>query len=311
MGEDLLDLPRQAAPAGRERGAVRPGRSRPLARPGRPWEFDGRGEQAPSAGAAERGRRRPPCARKRPRPLAAVSPSPWLSRDRSPARRSGTPRNRPEAGTPRNPGCAAGRSSRRYPSAPVRNRRRGGVARAPRAAAAIVLRDSAIGASRPMRRARMRAMLPSTGAAGDRRRSPRSPPRYRRRRPEAAAQRRLVGGEPSACARDRLGAGVQVSRPRVVAEPGEGADHGLERRGGQILDPRPFLDEGPVVGRRGLRRRLLQQHFGEPDPIGVRRLARLGAPGELASGAVPPRKRARDDRVALSLEPRARLDCRS
>ena len=74
-------------------------------------------------------------------------------------------------------------------------------------------------------------------------------------------QLRLFARKPAAAASDFLGAGVQVSRPRIVAETRERADHSLDRGGGQILDPRPFRDERLVVGRRRLRRRLLQQHF--------------------------------------------------
>ena len=94
---------------------------------------------------------------------------------------------------------------------------------------------------------------------------------------------------------------MQVSRARIIAETRERAHDGFDRGGGQVLDPRPFRDEGLVIGRRRLRRRLLQQHFGEPDPIGIGRFPGFRAPGERAAVAVPPGKRAGDDRLSLCL----------
>ena len=51
---------------------------------------------------------------------------------------------------------------------------------------------------------------------------------------------RLRARKSPAAASDFLCAGVEVARPRIIAEAGERADHGLERSGGQILDPRPL-----------------------------------------------------------------------
>ena len=115
------------------------------------------------------------------------------------------------------------------------------------------------------------------------------------------AQFGLLARKSPAAPRDLLGAGVQVPRPGIIAEAGERADHGLDLGGGQILHPRPFGDEGPIVGRRRLSRGLLQQHFGQPDTVRVGRLARRRAPGERAAMAVPPPERSRDDRLSLCL----------
>ena len=78
----------------------------------------------------------------------------------------------------------------------------------------------------------MRATLPSTAAAF----SPKAiaataAAGYRldsRQRPQI----RLVVGEATAAPRDLLGAGVEIARPRVIAEPGEVLDHLAERGGG-------------------------------------------------------------------------------
>ena len=104
-----------------------------------------------------------------------------------------------------------------------------------------------------------------------------------------------------ASSRDFLGAGVQVPRSGIIAETRERAHHGFDGRRCQILDPRPFGNEGLIIGRRRLRCRLLQQHFGEPDPVGIGRFPWLRAPGERAAVAVPPCKRTGDNRLSLCL----------
>jgi hypothetical protein len=100
---------------------------------------------------------------------------------------------------------------------------------------------------------------------------------------------------------DFLGASMQISRARIIAETRECAHHGFDRGAGQVLDSRPFRNEGLIIGRRRPRRRLLQQHFGEPDPVGIGRFPRFGAPWECAAAAVPPRKRTGDNLLSLCL----------
>ena len=69
----------------------------------------------------------------------------------------------------------------------------------------------------------------------------------------------------------------------------------------QVLDRGPFGDEGPIIRRRRLGGRLLQQDLGEPNPVGIGDLPRLRAPRERPAGAVPPGQRAGDNRLSLCL----------
>ena len=129
-------------------------------------------------------------------------------------------------------------------------------------------------------------MLPSTSAVG-----PAKGDRGDRRGGIGAdagegAQIRLFARKSAAPASNFPGAGVQVSRPRIITETRECADHGFDRGGGEILDPRPFCDERPIIGRRRLGRRLLQQYLGEPDPVRIGRLPRSRTPGEGAAIAI-------------------------
>ena len=301
MGEDLLDFARQPAPVRDDRSGAGNRSSGPSVGPRRARQLEGRGEKASAAGGGERETRRRNGGRRKPRPAGAVSPSPRRAGDRPQGLRRETPRNRRRADRSRKRDCGAGRGLRRCPSAPERNRPPCGLApaRAP---------------PPRVRLARGRSALPAQGAApecgrychrrarsGGQRRSPRSRPRYRRRRREARASSASSLGNRSAASSDLLGAGVQVSRSRIIAETRERAHHGFERGRGQVLDPRPFRDEGLIIGRRRLRRRLLQQHFGEPDPVGIGRFPRFRAPGERAAVAVPPCKRTGDDRLSLCL----------
>ena len=107
--------------------------------------------------------------------------------------------------------------------------------------------------------------------------------------------------------RDFLGASMQIPRARIIAETGERAHHILDRGDRQVLDPRPFRNECLIIGRRRSRRRLLQQHFGEPDPVGIGRFPRLRAPRECAPAAVPPCKRADDNLLSALPRTPARL----
>ena len=84
------------------------------------------------------------------------------------------------------------------------------------------------------------------------------------------------------------GAGVQVSGASVIAEPGPGFQHVIERRRSQRADIVPALQETGVIGRDGLDRGLLQHDFGEPDPVRIGALAGRRAPRQLAAMAVVP-----------------------
>ena len=299
MSEGLFDRPRQPAPAERRpaRGSptrrVAPRRSMacPAARPSR--------RAAHAVGGGGRGRRRRNGERNRPPLRAAAWPSPLRGAGRPPASRSGTPRSLARAGRTNNRDCAAGRSSLQCPSAPGRNRppaRRQHPRRRPRfrlslAQAAHRARSAAPGRGRYCRQ---------PARFGARRRSPRSPRRYRRDAGQSA-QVGFLGRKSAAAARDFLCAGVEVSRPRIIAKAGERADHGLDRSSGKVLHPRPFGCECLVVGRRRLGRGLLEQDFGQPYPVRIGRLARRRAPGQRAAIAIPPAKRPGHDRLLLCL----------
>ena len=89
--------------------------------------------------------------------------------------------------------------------------------------------------------------------------------------------------------RHRSGAGQQVARPGVVAEPCPGRhDVGIIRRR-QITHRRPAGGEGLEIGRGVRSGGLLQHHLGQPDAIGVRRRCpRRRAPGQRPSMGVVP-----------------------
>ncbi len=86
----------------------------------------------------------------------------------------------------------------------------------------------------------------------------------------------------------RPGAGVQIARARVVAEPGPGLEHVVERGCGQRLHVRPACDETAEVRRHGRHRGLLQHDFRQPNPVGIRGRTATGAPGQIATVKVIP-----------------------
>ena len=89
-----------------------------------------------------------------------------------------------------------------------------------------------------------RSTLPSTAAAGRRKRSPRSLPRYRADARKRGAAR-LAGAETSAVAlHHRLGASMEISCARVIAEPRPEPEHVIERR----------RRERPYIGQRAVKR---------------------------------------------------------
>ena len=113
------------------------------------------------------------------------------------------------------------------------------------------------------------------------------------------AKRRLLVRKASSEFRDRLGASMQVASARIIAEPGESADDRLLRRRRKRLDIRPCLDEAPVIGRNSLGGRLLEEHFRQPDAIGIGRLAGAGPPRKGSPVEVPPAENALYERFPL------------
>ncbi len=109
------------------------------------------------------------------------------------------------------------------------------------------------------------------------RRSPRWRRRYRRRCRASARKLGFARRKFSAVPLDHgAGAGMQIAGAGVIAEPGPGFEHIVERRRRQRAQIGPARQETRVIGRDGLDRGLLQHDFGEPDAI------RIGALGPAA-----------------------------
>ena len=219
-----------------------------------------------------------------------------LARELSPDRRA-----RRAAQRSRSTDTGAGRLSsacrwwRRGPSAPARNRRRAASGASP---SARRVKPRLGGRQRLLDREQPRHhpldIAVDRPSSADRRRSPRSPRRCRRRCRAACAEPFGVSGKRAAALHHRLRAGMQVARPRVVAEARPGPQHLLERRRRQLLDRRPALEEPRVIGRDRLHRGLLQHDLGQPDPVRIGRLARPRAPRQHAAmPVVPGEQRAR------------------
>ena len=98
-------------------------------------------------------------------------------------------------------------------------------------------------------------------------------------------------------------AGVQVARPRVVAESLPGVEHLVELGAGQSLEARPALQETLEVAGHHRHRGLLQHDLAEPDPVGVGPGAGRRAPGQVAAVAVVPVQQRRR-------QPGGRFGCR-
>ena len=97
-----------------------------------------------------------------------------------------------------------------------------------------------------------------------------------------------VGKMSAVLRRHRLRAGVQVARAGVVAEPGPGLEHVVERRCGERFDIRPARQEFRVIRPDRLHGGLLQHDLGQPDVIGIGPLARRGTPRQMAAMPVVP-----------------------
>ena len=99
---------------------------------------------------------------------------------------------------------------------------------------------------------------------------------------------RFVCGKAPAPQCDFLRAGVQIAGARVIAETGEGGDHLLAPRLGEVLDGRPSRDKSEVEGSSGRRCGLLEQDFRKPDAVRLRNLALRRPPRKRSAMAVPP-----------------------
>ncbi len=121
------------------------------------------------------------------------------------------------------------------------------------------------------------------GIEGDRRN------RRRGVAPDAGQRDQLsLGAGKAAAFRHRDRAGMQVARPRVVAEPGPEPQHVVERRRRERIDIRPAREEAREIRPDRFHGGLLEHDLGEPHAIRVDRLARLRAPRQHAAMAVVP-----------------------
>ncbi len=87
---------------------------------------------------------------------------------------------------------------------------------------------------------------------------------------------------------DGAGAGVQIARPRVIAEARPQPQHVLEISRGQRMDGRETGEEAQIIRDGRGDRGLLQHDLGKPDPVRIARLAGDGAPGKDAPVSVVP-----------------------
>ena len=88
--------------------------------------------------------------------------------------------------------------------------------------------------------------------------------------------------------RQNLCAGVEIARPRVIAEAGPGLHDGLDRRARQPLEGRKAIEKGREIGPHRRHIGLLQHDLRQPHPVGIRHLAGTRAPWQRAAMAVVP-----------------------
>ena len=87
-----------------------------------------------------------------------------------------------------------------------------------------------------------------------------------------------------------IGAGMEIAGAGVVAQPGPGREHVVERGTGQGVDGRPALEEAAeVVADRG-HGGLLQHDLRQPHVIGIGAFPGRGAPRQGATMSVVPGK---------------------
>src|SRR4029077_7346415 len=98
---------------------------------------------------------------------------------------------------------------------------------------------------------------------------------------------------------DRLRAGMEIARPRVVAQTLPGMQHVVELRQGERFDIGPALEEAREVRTDGRDRGLLQHDLAEPHAIRIGRLARQRAPRQAAAMPVVPGEQLRGAIVNL------------
>ena len=196
------------------------------------------------------------------------------------------------------PAFSACRSSRRGPSAPARSRRSAMAASVLPRAFSVSVSRRAMSSSTAKKPRHTRSTLPSTGNAAlverdgsDRRGGVVANAGQRRASRFDAARENAA-----TLLRNYLRAGMEISRPRVVAKPGPALQHVFKWRLGQALHVRPARQEPRVIRRNRLHRGLLQHDFGQPDAVRIGRLAPAAPATAKCAGAGRTRRAALPDR---------------
>ena len=102
-----------------------------------------------------------------------------------------------------------------------------------------------------------------------------------------------VGKEPVMVAQHRDRAGVQIARPRIIAESGPHPQHVVERSASERRDIRPARNEFFEIGPNGLHAGLLQHDFRQPHPVRISPLPRRRPPRQPAAMPAVPGKQQR------------------
>ena len=289
MGEAVADGARERRPRPRLRRVAQgflqgPGRLPP----GRGRHLHHAAEQAPVGPAPQQHRAVPPRqpegdpVAQRPRPLRRLAGQGFGDAARA-ARASLAPGAGEAAGPVRGADAGAEIHQRlRIVAGPLPGRERlgEGVERGPRLRQRRL--DGVQAGDHPLDVAVDDGCRPVVGDGGDRRRRVAADSRQRPQRFFARRQ------PPAVLREDDAGAAVQVARPRVIAEALPGVEHLVELGAGQRLEGGPARAEAGEALGDDRHRRLLEHDLAEPDDIGVRPRARLGAPGQAAAVAVVP-----------------------
>ena len=90
----------------------------------------------------------------------------------------------------------------------------------------------------------------------------------------------VSGKRPPMLRHHRPGAGMEIARPRIIAKPGPGLQHIVQRCRGKRLDGWPQAREPLEIGLYRLNRGLLQHDLGQPDAVGIGRRTRQRPPGQ-------------------------------
>ena len=103
-----------------------------------------------------------------------------------------------------------------------------------------------------------------------------------------ASSASLPGNSPPCLLDDEPWRSVQIARAAVIAKPGPGREHRVERSLGERAKIREARKEALEIRADGRDRRLLQHDFREPDAVGIRTFAARRAPRQGAAMPIVP-----------------------